>query len=113
MVQSQCRSVVGLPLEQKSWLYWLSLLPVAVPSLFWVGGHILCDSALAPTQKRQALLLSQPLNYFRSWLERMRDGITGMKQSACSDYTTSSLFENEKTNQIQIPSYILNQAFSM
>lgn len=37
---SKWRSVVGVSLKPKSCSYWLSLIPVAVPSHFWVAGHI-------------------------------------------------------------------------
>lgn len=37
---SKWRSVVGVLLKPKSCSYWLSLIPVAVPSHFRVAGHI-------------------------------------------------------------------------
>lgn len=49
----------------------LAVLPLGCCAIsFWVGGHILCESASAPTQKCQALSLSQPLNWLRSLPER-------------------------------------------
>lgn len=49
----------------------LAVLPFCCRAIsFWVGGHILCESASAPTQKCQALSLSQPLSWLRSLPER-------------------------------------------
>lgn len=58
-------------------------------SLYGLRGHIVCESAFAPTQKCQALLSSQPLNYFRSLPEGKGDRIyfTDMKQKALRSQT--------------------------
>lgn len=82
---------VFLWLEPNSWhtLTLSSFCFCGTLSLYGLRGHIVCESAFAPTQKCQALLSSQPLNYFRSLPEGKGDRIyfTDMKQKALRSQT--------------------------
>lgn len=103
--------------SQSQSIYWLSLPSVAAPSLpLWVflgwGPYTVCESASAPTQKRQALLLSRPFNYFRSLPGRKGDGIdiARMKQRALWDYI--QLCGECKKQLKMIPNSIPNGGFT-
>lgn len=72
MVHSHVVSSCGWCVVEAKVKHLLALPPLCCRAVsFWVGGpYAVCESAYAPTQKRQALLLSQPLNCFRSLPER-------------------------------------------